>query len=329
MKRRVLVVGAGSIGLRHLQLLTEVEGLAVEVCDSRPEGLSEAATAVPGARQWSDFREAAASRPDLVFVCTPPASHAPLSRIALESGAHIFCEKPISDSAAGARSMIRDQQRTGRILNVGFVQRFMPEMLRAQKLIREGRIGRVCYARFSVATLNTLANSRSRHQRDVFGSAALDYVYGFDTFWWLMEERPVSVYARGIQVEGLPFTSRPNLLSAVIEYESERVAELHIDYVAYPDRCTYTFQGELGYVQVDLSRNIVEHGDRETGRRHVEKLTVDRDDVMRAQRDHFLDALEGRHPVSSPPQDALHGTLGVDALIRSLKTGQPESLETG
>ena len=327
--KRVLVVGAGSIGLRHLRLLTEVEGFAVEVCDSRPDGLSEAAAAVPGARQWGDFQEAAASRPDMVFVCTPPGSHAALTRIALESGAHVFCEKPISDSAAGGRSMIRDQQRTDRLLNVGFVQRFMPEMLRARKLIRDGRIGRVCYARFSVATLNTLQNSRSRHQRDVFGSAALDYVYGFDTFWWLMRERPVSVYARGIQVEGLPFTSRPNLLSAVIEYESERVAELHIDYVAYPDRCTYTFQGELGYVRVDLSRNRVEHGDRETGRRYVENLSVDRDDVMRDQRDHFLGALEGKHPVSSPPRDALHGTLGVDALIRSLRTGRPEPLEAG
>ena len=324
-----MVVGAGSIGLRHLRLLDEVEGLKVEVCDSRPEGLSDAGTAVPGARQWSDFQEAASSRPDVVFVCTPPGSHAALTRIALESGAHVFCEKPISDSAVGARSMIRDQLRTNRILNVGFVQRFMPEMLRARTLIRQGRIGRVCYARFSVCTLKTLENSRSRHQRDVFGSAALDYVYGFDTFRWLLRERPVSVYARGIQVEGLPFTSRPNLLSAVIEYESERVAELHIDYVAYPDRCTYTFQGELGYVRVDLSRNIVEHGDRETGRRHVEDISVDRDDVMRDQRDHFLGALEGRHPVSSPPQDALHGTLGVDALIRSLKTGRPEALETG
>jgi len=327
--KRFLVVGAGSIGLRHLQLLDEVEGLAVEVCDSRPEGLSEAGTAVPGARQWRDFHKAAATGPDVVFVCTPPASHAALTRIGLEAGAHVFCEKPISDSAVGAMAMIRDQQRTGRFLNVGFVQRFMPEMLRARQLIREGRIGRVCYARFSVCTLKTLENSRSRHQRDVFGSAALDYVYGFDTFWWLLEERPVSVYARGIQVEGLPFTSRPNLLSAVIEYESERVSELHIDYVAYPERCTYTFQGELGYIKVDLSRNRVEHGDRETGRRRVEKLTVDRDDVMRAQRDHFLEALEGLHPVSSPPRDALEGTLGVDALIRSLKTGRPEPLDTG
>ena len=207
--KRVLVVGAGSIGLRHLRLLSEVEDLAVEVCDSRPEGLSEATAAVPGARQWSGFQESAASRPDVVFVCTPPGSHAALTRVALDSGAHVFCEKPISDSAAGARRMIRDQQRTGRILNIGFVQRFMPEMLRARKLIREGRIGRVCYSRFSVCTLKTLENSRSRHQRDVFGSAALDYVYGFDTFWWLMKERPVSVYARASRSRGFPSPAAP------------------------------------------------------------------------------------------------------------------------
>ncbi len=223
--------------------------------------------------------------------------------------------------------MIAAQLQSGQLLNVGFVQRFMPEMLYAKKLITDGVIGRVCFTRFTVGSHETLSLSRSRHQKTLFGSAALDYVYGFDTFLWILRERPESVYAQGVLVPGLPLESNPNLLSAVVQYASARLAELHIDYVAHPSRCSYTFQGELGYLHVDLVRHVVEHGDRNSGKRSEKTFTPDRDDVMRDQHDHFLEALDGTHPVSTSAEEALQATLGVEALIRSLKSSQPEAVE--
>ncbi len=327
MRKRALVVGTGSIGLRHLRLLREKEDLSVEVCDARPEGLAEAAEIAPEVLQWNDFQEAVAESPQIVVIATPPTSHATLACAALEAGAHVFCEKPISDSGKGARSMIAAQLQSGRLLNVGFVQRFMPEMLYAKKLIDDGVIGRVCFARFEVGSYETLSLSRSRHQKTLFGSAALDYVYGFDTSFWILGERPESVYAHGVLVPGFPLESNPNLLSAVIQYPSARLAELHIDYVAHPGRCSYTFQGELGYLHVDLVRNTVEHGDRESGKPSEQTFTPDRLDVMRDQRDHFLEALDGRHPVSTSAEEGLESILGVEALIRSLKSAKPEAVE--
>ncbi len=327
MLKRTLVVGTGSIGLRHLRLLREREDLSVEVCDARPEGLAEAAEIAPKVRQWSDFHEAVAASRQIVFIATPPTSHAALACAALEAGAHVFCEKPISDSGEGARSMIAAQLQSGQLLNIGFVQRFMPEMLYAKRLISDGVIGRVCFARFEVGSHETLSLSRSRHQKTLFGSAALDYVYGFDTFFWILGERPQSVYAQGVLVPGLPLESNPNMLSAVVQYGSARLAEVHIDYVAHPARCSYTFQGELGHLHVDLVRQTVEHGDRQSGKRSVKPFTPDRDDVMRDQRDHFLEALDGAHPVSTSAEEALQATLGVEALVRSLKSAQPEAVE--
>ena len=328
MPKRTLVVGTGSIGLRHLGLLREREDLSVEVCDARPEGLAEAAEIAPEVRQWSDFREAVATSPEIVVIATPPTSHAALTVAAMGAGAHVFCEKPISDGGEGARSMVAAQRKSGLLLNIGFVQRFMPEMLYAKKLIDDGVIGRVCYARFEVGSHETLGLSRSRHQKTLFGSAALDYVYGFDTFFWILGERPESVYAQGVLVPGLPLESNPNLLSAVIQYPSPRLAELHIDYVAHPGRCSYTFQGEAGYLQVDQVRHTVEHGDRETGKRTEKTLVHDRSDVMRVQRDHFLEAVDGIHPVSTSGEEGLESILGVEALIRSLRSGKPEVVES-
>ena len=114
MLKRTLVVGTGSIGLRHLRLLRERENLSVEVCDSRPEGLAEAAEIAPEVPQWGDFQQAVAASPQIVVIATPPTFHAALACAALEAGAHVFCEKPISDSGRGARSMIAAQLQSVR-----------------------------------------------------------------------------------------------------------------------------------------------------------------------------------------------------------------------
>ena len=320
---KALVVGTGSIGLRHLRLLREKPELTVEVCDTRPEGLAEAVLVAPDARAWKDYAQALASSPDLVFIATPPASHPDLAESALEAGANVFCEKPMAGDLEGARRMVAAQERTGRMLNVGFVQRFMPELRAAHRMIQEGAIGTVCYARFSIGSYLTLQLSRSRHQRDLYAAAVLDYVYGFDTFWWMFHELPTQVYGRGVQVGSMPLTSNPNLISAILEYGSQRLAEIHIDYVSYPQQGSYRFQGDQGFLNLDLTTNQLEHGDRESGRLLVERFSYERDEIMRQQRDHFLEAVAAGEGLNTPAADALPSSLCVDALTRSLETGRP------
>jgi predicted dehydrogenase len=156
-----------------------------------------------------------------------------------------------------ARDMAAAQRETGRLVNTGLVQRFMPELLPVREQIRSGLIGRVCYARFIVGSLATLEFSRSHHQQDVFGAAALDYVYGFDTFWWIFEAQPLGVYARGAEAEGFPLASRPNMIAAVADYGTGLLAEIHIDYVARPELGSYFFQGDLGYLEFDMMHHAV------------------------------------------------------------------------
>jgi hypothetical protein len=158
----------------------------------------------------------------------------------------------------------------------------------------------------------------------VFGAAALDYAYSFDTFWWIFRERPTSVYAKGKQVPDLPLTSNPNLISAVVDYSSELVAEIHIDNIAQPSRYNLTFQGNEGYLCLDMRNHRLAHGDLASNAVGEEYFDYERDDIMRRQRDHFLDAARGKHPVSTSVEDGLQSNLGVDALIQALKSAKPE-----
>ena len=93
--RRILVVGTGSIGLRHARLCKERPDLRVEVCDTRTEGLDEARKVLGEAPVWADLTAALASKPDLVIVATPHDTHQPIASAAMRAGAHILSAKDV------------------------------------------------------------------------------------------------------------------------------------------------------------------------------------------------------------------------------------------
>src|ERR1041385_8853720 len=93
---RALVVGAGSIGQRHLKNLRALGVAQLMACDpdsQRLEAVSELEV-----RGFADFSEAlAVGKPEMVLICTPPVFHVMQAIEALKIGADVFVEKPLSD----------------------------------------------------------------------------------------------------------------------------------------------------------------------------------------------------------------------------------------
>ncbi len=63
---------------------------------------------------------------DVVFITTPDFWHAPHTVMALEAGCHVYCEKMMSDTLEGARSMVAAMDRTGKLLQIGHQRRSNP-----------------------------------------------------------------------------------------------------------------------------------------------------------------------------------------------------------
>jgi predicted dehydrogenase len=80
---------------------------------------------------------------DVVDVCTPPHLHAEASILALQSGKHVLCEKPLARSAKEAQAMLQAAERSGLKNMTGFNFRFIPAVSYAKKLIQEGFVGRI------------------------------------------------------------------------------------------------------------------------------------------------------------------------------------------
>ncbi len=97
MAGEFVVVGAGSIGQRHLRNLAALGVARLAVVDTDTER-REAACVEVGGEAVGDLATALAMRPAAVLVCTPPDRHVAIARDALAAGAYVFIEKPIAST---------------------------------------------------------------------------------------------------------------------------------------------------------------------------------------------------------------------------------------
>jgi predicted dehydrogenase len=135
--KRVLVVGLGHMGLSHAAAYSRIDGFeVVGVCSRSVEGV-RLPHPLEGAERFTSFDTALAStRPDVVSINTFPDTHAAFAIRAMESGAHVFVEKPLAETVADAQRVVDTAGRTGRKLVIGYILRHHPSWLRFIEVAR-------------------------------------------------------------------------------------------------------------------------------------------------------------------------------------------------
>lgn len=148
-KIRIGIIGVGQIGTNHLKRYAEIKAAeVVAVADLFPEKI-EAAKANFGIPDgYADFKDLLAREDiDAVDVCVHNNKHAPLTIAALQAGKDVYCEKPMAGTFHDAASMHETAQALGRKLAIQLNTLFSIETKAAKRLIDEGHLGQLYYAR--------------------------------------------------------------------------------------------------------------------------------------------------------------------------------------
>jgi len=103
---RILVLGCGSIGERHIRCLTNVGGVTITPVDPRPERLQAMKERYGTTAGLEDYGKADLGEFEAVWVCTPSDQHVPQALRAAEAGCHVLVEKPISTTLDGVDELI-------------------------------------------------------------------------------------------------------------------------------------------------------------------------------------------------------------------------------
>ncbi|MFG1841525.1 Gfo/Idh/MocA family protein [Micromonospora sp. NPDC049175] len=145
---RVAVVGANGHGRSHRRVIAGLHATGrlrlVALVDVRPVQDDPAAPVPPGVEVFTEHRAMlAATRPEVVVICTPPHTHLAIARDAVASGADLLLEKPPVLSLAEHEELTRALAAAGRVAQVGFQALGSAALTALTDALAGGRLGTV------------------------------------------------------------------------------------------------------------------------------------------------------------------------------------------
>lgn len=160
----VAVAGTGFMGKTHLGVYLKLKGVKVAALLSRKDIAENFLTLNGGGniessagtldlsatKLYTDYDEMlTAGGFDFVDICLPTHLHHEYAIRALDSGYHVFCEKPIALTLREADSILQKVEETGKLFTVGHCLRYFPAYIAMKHIIDQGRYGQVRYAEFA------------------------------------------------------------------------------------------------------------------------------------------------------------------------------------
>lgn len=181
-KLRAAFVGAGAFANKgHYPSVAALEDVdLVAICDLDANRREETANKYGIKDRYADYRHVIDRKDiDIVYAVLPPI---PLERVvidALESGKHVFTEKPPGDNLAATRRMADAARRSGRLSMTGYNRRFCPAVRLARQKVEE---------RGPLTLVQVEYHKHNLHRPPGWGASSwfiADVVHACDTLRWL------------------------------------------------------------------------------------------------------------------------------------------------
>lgn len=252
---KFLIIGAGSIGLRHVRNLLSL-GHRVSLVDPDPQARGRAA-ALTNVAVAADLDTARPKEHDAILIATPTHLHLEQARAVLEMGLHLFVEKPLAHTWAGLDQLVALAARSTMHTMVGCNMRFHPGLQRLKQLLESGDLSDI--RAVQVVCGHYLPDWHPGQdyrrwysiRRSEGGGVLLDSIHELDYVRWLLGD-PDSLVTFGGKLSGLEGDVE-DVVTTLLQYPHRTVA-IHLDYVQRPYRRSVTLFGEDGTVEWDETR---------------------------------------------------------------------------
>ncbi|MGO9211125.1 MAG: Gfo/Idh/MocA family oxidoreductase [Terriglobales bacterium] len=241
-KIRVAVIGAGAFGRNHARVYRQLQQEGTELAAIVDTDAARAAAVSrefgnPPCLSLGELR----GRVDAASVAVPTVEHLKVARVLMEAGIDVLIEKPLAPSLAEADEIIRVAQRTGRVVQVGHLERFNPAVRATVPLLTKPMFFEV-------------------HRLSVFTPRSLDIdvildlmIHDLDVVLSFVDS-PV----KEIRAVGLPIlTPRVDIANVRMEFDSGCVANFTASRVSTERVRKLRFFQPQQYISIDYSRQDV------------------------------------------------------------------------
>ena len=260
-KMKFLIIGCGSIGERHIRNLNNLSAGKILAYDINPDRLHLMKENY-NVETYETIEKGLNQNPDLVLVCTPPSLHITFAMKAIDSGAHVFVEKPISHVIEGVNELLAEAKKKNLKVFVGYNHRFYEGVKLLKKIFDDGAIGKPLSikAEFSqyLPDWRPWQDYRESYtaKKELGGGIILDGSHEIDYVRWILGEiKEVSCSADKISDLEVDVEDTADIS---VKFENNAIGEIHLDFIqkGYTRNCKIT--GERGTITLDYPKKIVE-----------------------------------------------------------------------
>ncbi|MBN2406495.1 MAG: Gfo/Idh/MocA family oxidoreductase [Elusimicrobia bacterium] len=220
MQKNTALIGCGYWGKNLLRNLEET-GLLSCICEKDPKNLSSLVKKYPGIRITGDYGSVMADPGiEAVVIATPASTHYALAKTALESGKHVFIEKPFTTSYGEASELVELAEKKKLTLMVGMTFLYNMAVRKVRDIIDSGEIGRIRYVFL---------------QRRNLGKVREDV-----NVWWNLAPHDISILLYWLDKKAVNITARgfdfiqpgiEDVIMADLEFEDNTAAFIHSSWI--------------------------------------------------------------------------------------------------
>lgn len=324
-KHRLLIIGIGSIGERHLRCFQNTGRCELAFCETFDERRADVAERYQIEHAYASLDDALSDREfDAALIATPAPTHIPFATRLAQMGLQLLIEKPLSISMDGVDELARIVEEKSLTVAIGYMFRAHPGIMKLKAAIDAGQLGELRQLKVDVG--QPLAKFRPAY-RDVYfadpkqgGGALQDFL----THHYSAGQRlagPVDRIASDAAHLGLEGVEVEDTVHSMTRHGSV-MGSYNCNCYQHHNEITYTVVGKDATVRVEFAKKRYSIMTQNDGEWAHEALDIPHiDTIYTRQNEAFLDAIEGNGEVFCDLADGIQ-TLRVNlASMRSVREG--------
>jgi len=325
--RKVLIVGFGSIGKRHLSILRKYHpNIEITILTRSLEGKKNFED--NNLCFTTSLKVAIDLKPDAAIIANPSTKHLKISKSLCKHGIHLLIEKPIAAETNGVQSLINYCKLNSIILMTGYNFRFLPSLIEFRKLIRNQEIGNTLSVRAEVGQYlpNWRPDSDYRKnvsaQKKLGGGVILELSHEIDYLSWIFGPITwVKSHASKQSNLEIDVEDTVNIIFGCKKSKKyELTGSLCMDFIRHDTSRFCLAIGEKGSLLWNgISGEVKLFSQNSDNWTVIYKDNPQRDFTYLEEINHFFAAIENLEEPNNSVSDGLETLFIVDAIKRSSK----------
>lgn len=315
---KIIVIGCGSIGQRHIRNLKYLKVHDILVFDIDRERLRQIKKISSRIQASHKLNNLLNKKPEAAIIAVPTALHIGYATKAAKAGCHLFIEKPLSHNVTGLDKLIRIVKNKRLVTFIGYNFRFSRCLLRIKQLLDDNAIGKVIAGRTHFGSYLPERHPGEDYRRGygakkyLGGGVILDTLSHHIDYIGFLLGAPKEVFCHSAKNSGLDIDVE-DTVELLIKFAKGEVISLHGDSIQRPYKHTLELIGEKGTIVCDFFKSLVAHYSVSKRRWTAYRVETDLNRMYIDQMRTFLDCVKRK---SLAPLDIVDGKRQLKILMK-------------